>query len=107
MSPTASRSVSSSQSHDRDPFSSHSKGSIASSGDDDLDSLQSLPVGSLDRSTPRRVAAFSNNRTVAFSKKSAKLVSPSSAPKRSFDSAIRQMVIYDLVHLTAEVRQLI
>lgn len=91
MSPTASRSVSSSQSHDRDPFSSHSKGSIASSGDDDLDSLQSLPVGSLDRSTPRRVAAFSNNRTVAFSKKSAKLVSPSSAPKRSFDSAIRQM----------------
>ncbi|XP_004310048.1 PREDICTED: mucin-12 [Fragaria vesca subsp. vesca] len=91
MSPTASRSVSSSHSHDRDPFSSQSKGSIASSGDDDLDSLQSLPVGSLDRSTPRRVSAFSNNRSVAFSKKSAKLVSASSAPKRSFDSAIRQM----------------
>ncbi|XP_061989670.1 uncharacterized protein LOC133708227 [Rosa rugosa] len=91
MSPTASRSVSSSHSHDRDPFSSQSKGSIASSGDDDLDSLQSLPVGSLDRSTPKRVSAFSNNRAVAFSKKSAKLVSSSSAPKRSFDSAIRQM----------------
>ncbi|XP_050373185.1 uncharacterized protein LOC126790868 [Argentina anserina] len=91
MSPTASRIVSSSHSHDRDPFSSQGKGSIASSGDDDLDSLQSLPVGSLDRSTLKRVSAFSNNRAVAFSKNSAKLVSPSSAPKRSFDSAIRQM----------------
>ncbi|XP_021809619.1 uncharacterized protein LOC110753116 isoform X2 [Prunus avium] len=91
MSPTASRSVSSSHSHDRDPFSSHSKCSIASSGDDDVDSLQSLPVGSLDRSTSRRVAAFSNNRAVAFSKRPAKMVSSSSAPKRSFDSALRQM----------------
>ncbi|PQP91954.1 uncharacterized protein Pyn_29118 [Prunus yedoensis var. nudiflora] len=91
MSPTASRSVSSSHSHDRDPFSSHSKCSIASSGDDDVDSLQSLPVGSLDRSTSRRVAAFSNNRAVAFSKRPAKIVSSSSAPKRSFDSALRQM----------------
>ncbi|XP_050119144.1 uncharacterized protein LOC126596562 [Malus sylvestris] len=91
MSPTASRSVSSSHSHDLDPFSSHSKGSIASSGDDDLDSLQSLPVGSLDRSTSRRVGTFSNNRAVAFSKRPAKVVSSSSAPKRYFDSALRQM----------------
>ncbi|TQD96780.1 hypothetical protein C1H46_017673 [Malus baccata] len=91
MSPTASRSVSSSHSHDRDPFSSHSKGSLASSIDDDLDSLQSLPVGSLDRLTSRRVGTFSNNRAVAFSKRPAKVVSSSSAPKRSFDSALRQM----------------
>ncbi|KAB2624878.1 hypothetical protein D8674_016538 [Pyrus ussuriensis x Pyrus communis] len=91
MSPTASRSVSSSHSHDRDPFSSHSKGSIASSIDDDLDSLQSIPVGSLDRSTSRGVGTFSNNRAVAFSKRPAKVVSSSSAPKRSFDSALRQM----------------
>ena len=94
MSPTASRSVSSSHSHDRDPFSSHSKGSIASSGDDDVDSIQSIHVGSLDRPTSRRVGSLSNNRAPALSKKSTKTASPSSAPKRSFDSAIRQMVWY-------------
>ncbi|XP_062110599.1 uncharacterized protein LOC133822330 [Humulus lupulus] len=91
MSPTATRSVSSSHSHERDPFSSQSKGSIASSGDDDVDSIQSMHVGSLDRSTTRRVATFSNNRGPSLAKKSTKIASPSSAPKRSFDSALRQM----------------
>ncbi|KAF3944810.1 hypothetical protein ACB098_03G125500 [Castanea mollissima] len=91
MSPTAPRSISSSHSHDRDRFSSHSKGSVASSGDDDVDSLQSLPVGSLDRATSRRVGALSNNRTLAFSKKPARIVSSTSAPKKSFDSAFRPM----------------
>ncbi|KAG4376991.1 hypothetical protein AAZX31_18G008900 [Glycine max] len=87
MSPTASRS----SSHDRDQFSSRSKGSIASSGDEDLESLPSITVGSLDRLSSRRGEPFSTNRTPAISKKSAKIVSPSSAPKRLFDSAIRQM----------------
>ncbi|KAL2991314.1 hypothetical protein AAZX31_11G252900 [Glycine max] len=87
MSPTASRS----SSHDRDQFSSRSKGSIASSGDDDLESLQSITVGSLDRLSSRRGGSFSTNRTPAISKKPARIASPSSAPKRSFDSAIRQM----------------
>ncbi|KAA8533269.1 hypothetical protein F0562_033198 [Nyssa sinensis] len=87
MSPTASRSVTSSYSHDRDQFSSYSKGSFASSGDDDVDSVQSTPMGS---SASRRVVAFSNNRALAFSKKPARTVS-SSAPKRSFDLALRQM----------------
>uniref|UniRef100_A0A2N9FRX3 Uncharacterized protein n=1 Tax=Fagus sylvatica TaxID=28930 RepID=A0A2N9FRX3_FAGSY len=91
MSPTAPRSISSSHSHDRDRFSSHSKGSVASSGDDDVDSLQSIPVGSLDRATSRRVGALSNNRALAFSKKPARIVSSTSAPKKSFDSAFRQM----------------
>ncbi|XP_065631594.1 LOW QUALITY PROTEIN: uncharacterized protein LOC111985475 [Quercus suber] len=91
MSPTAPRSISSSHSHDRDRFSSHSKGSVASSGDDDVDSLQSLPVSSLDRATSRRVGALSNNRTLAFSKKPARIVSSMSAPKKSIDSAFRQM----------------
>ncbi|RDX94679.1 hypothetical protein CR513_22899, partial [Mucuna pruriens] len=91
MSPTASRSSSSFHSHDRDQLSSRSKGSIASSGDDDLDSLQSITVGSLDRLSSRRGGSFSTNRTPVISKKSARIVSPSSAPKRSFDSAIRQM----------------
>lgn len=91
MSPTASRSINSSHSHDRDRFSSHSKGSFASSGDDDMDSLQSIPIGGSDYSVSKRVGA--NNRAPAFSKKSARILSSSSAPKRSsFDSALRQMV---------------
>ncbi|XP_020229776.1 mucin-17 [Cajanus cajan] len=91
MSPTPSRSSSYIQSHDRDQFSSRSKGSVISSGDDDLDSLQSIPVGSLDRLGARRGGSFSNSKSPSISKKSAKMLSPSSAPKRSFDSAIRQM----------------
>ncbi|XP_038703892.1 uncharacterized protein LOC120000091 [Tripterygium wilfordii] len=92
MSPTAYRSVSSSHGHDRDQFSSHSRGSIASSGDEDVDSLQSVPVGSVDRLTSRRVGpSFSNNRSPSFSRKSSKIVSPGSAPKKAFDSALRQL----------------
>ncbi|KHN34801.1 hypothetical protein glysoja_036794 [Glycine soja] len=91
MSPTPSRSSSYIRSHDRDQFSSCSKGSIVSSSDDDLDSLQSIPVGSLDRFASRRDGSFSNSKSHSISKKSARMVSPSSAPKRSFDSAIRQM----------------
>ncbi|KAK6160355.1 hypothetical protein DH2020_003736 [Rehmannia glutinosa] len=92
MSPTASRSVSSSHSHERDQFSSHSKGSVASSGDDDVDSLQSNPVNA-DRSVPRSVGSYPNNRATGLSKKPTKILS-SSAPKRSFDLALRQMVEY-------------
>lgn len=100
MSPTASRSSSSIHSHDRDPFSSRSKGSVASSGgDDDVDSLQSIPVGSLDRMSSRRGGSFSANRSPAISKNSARMVSPNSAPKKLFDSAFRQMVFYHLLHL--------
>ncbi|KAI7979593.1 hypothetical protein LOK49_Contig296G00005 [Camellia lanceoleosa] len=91
MSPTASRSVSSSHSHDRDRFSSKSKGSVASSGDDDVDSLQSVPVSSSDCSASRRVGAFPSSRAPAFSKKPTRTGLSSSAPKRSFDSALRQM----------------
>ncbi|KAL0336007.1 UNVERIFIED_CONTAM: hypothetical protein Sradi_4812600 [Sesamum radiatum] len=90
MSPTASRSVSSSHSHERDQFSSYSKGSVASSGDDDVDSLQSNPISSSGRSVPRSLGAFPNNRATGFSKKPTKALS-SSAPKRSFDLALRQM----------------
>ncbi|XP_050205258.1 uncharacterized protein LOC126655232 [Mercurialis annua] len=91
MSPTATRSVSSSHSQDRDRVSSHSRGSVASSGDDDVDSMQSIHVGSLDRLAARKTSTFTNNRTMAISKKSTRISSPSSAPKRSFDSALRQM----------------
>ncbi|KAF9677817.1 hypothetical protein SADUNF_Sadunf08G0147200 [Salix dunnii] len=87
----ASRSVSSSYGHDRDRISSQSKGSVASSGDDDVDSLQSIHVGSLDRLASKRIGGFPNNRAPAFSKNSTRVFSPCSAPKRSFNSAIRQM----------------
>ncbi|KAK7246952.1 hypothetical protein RIF29_41825 [Crotalaria pallida] len=90
-SPTASRSSSSFHGHDRDQFSSRSKGSVTSSGDDDLDSVHSLTVGSLDRHGLRRGGSFSNSKTPpSFSKKSARTASPNSAPKRLFDSALRQ-----------------
>ncbi|OMO81432.1 hypothetical protein COLO4_23621 [Corchorus olitorius] len=91
MSPTPSRSASSSRSHDRDQFSSYSRGSIASSGDDDLDSLQSIPISGSSHSVSRRHGPLPNNKAPTFNKKSARVMSPSSAPKRSFDSALRQM----------------
>ncbi|XP_051122299.1 uncharacterized protein LOC127245454 [Andrographis paniculata] len=89
MSPTGSRSVSSSHSHEREKFGSHSRGSVVSSFDDEVDSLHSIPVSSSERSVPRSTSSFQNNRAVGFSKKPAKV--SSSAPKRSFDLALRQM----------------
>ncbi|XP_058102211.1 uncharacterized protein LOC131246278 [Magnolia sinica] len=91
MSPTASRSASSSHSHDRDHFSSHSKGSVASSGDDDMESMQSGAVGIPESPVARRNGAFPNSKAMAFSKKPSRTLSSTSAPKRSFDSALRQM----------------
>ncbi|KAJ6801829.1 uncharacterized protein M6B38_196325 [Iris pallida] len=89
MSPTASRSASSSHSHDQDLISSFSKGSVASSGDDDLDSLHSVAISS---SPPvRRKGMSANNRPMTFSKKPSRTSCASSVPKRSLDSVIRQM----------------
>uniref|UniRef100_A0A1J3FRF8 Microtubule-associated protein futsch n=1 Tax=Noccaea caerulescens TaxID=107243 RepID=A0A1J3FRF8_NOCCA len=87
VSPSASRSVSSSHSHERDRFSSHSKGSVASSGDDDLHSIQSILVGGSERAVPKRASLSPNSRTSRHSK----LLSPGSAPRRPFESALRQM----------------
>ncbi|KAH9622005.1 hypothetical protein KSS87_020063 [Heliosperma pusillum] len=88
MSPTASRSINSAHSQERDRLSSHNKGSIASSGDDDADSFQSDPDSVHERSMSRKGVS---GRPLAFPKKITKTISPSSAPKRSFDSAMRQM----------------
>ncbi|XP_021746712.1 mucin-12-like isoform X2 [Chenopodium quinoa] len=91
-SPTASRSIGSSHSQERDRLSSHSKGSMASSGDDDTDSLQSAPLSVPERPMSRKgISGISSGRPLAYSKKPTKTMSPSSAPKRSFDSAMRQM----------------
>ncbi|XP_051133318.1 uncharacterized protein PB18E9.04c-like isoform X2 [Andrographis paniculata] len=89
MSPTASRSVSSSHSHEMEKFRTYSRGSVVSSFDDEVDSLHSIPVSSSECSAPRSSGSFQNNRAVGFSKKPAKV--SSSAPKRSFDLALRQM----------------
>lgn len=83
MSPTASRSVASSYSHDRDPFSSYGKGSVASSGDDDVDSPQSIPLNSSEQS-PRTMGAYPSNNAMSFSRKPMKKLS-TSASKRSFE----------------------
>ncbi|XAR64432.1 hypothetical protein NMG60_11024767 [Bertholletia excelsa] len=91
VSPTASRSVSSSHSHDRVRFSSHGKGSIASSGDDDRDSLQSIPISNSDPAASRIVGAFPSTKAPLFTKKPTQPRLSSSAPKRYFDSALRQM----------------
>ncbi|KAJ4960528.1 hypothetical protein NE237_020438 [Protea cynaroides] len=91
ISPITSRSGSSSFGCDQDLFSSQSKGSVTSFGDDDIDSLQSLPVSISEKSSVRRAGAFSNSRAPAFSRKPSKTPSSSSAPNRSFDLALRQM----------------
>ncbi|KAL4573861.1 hypothetical protein LXL04_020681 [Taraxacum kok-saghyz] len=95
MSPTPSRSISSSHSHDRDRFSPRSKGSIASSGDDDVESLPSIVLDNSHRLNSRKVNTFrnshNNNSRPSFSQKSTRAVSSNSAPKRSFDLALRQM----------------
>jgi len=90
MSPTASRSASSSHSNDRDLFSSYSKGSVVSSGDDDMDTLHSVAISS---SLPARRNGMSvNSRPVAFSKRPSRTSPSNSLPKRSFESVLRQMV---------------
>ncbi|KAL4587012.1 hypothetical protein LXL04_011661 [Taraxacum kok-saghyz] len=94
MSPTPSRSIGSPHSHERDRFSSHSKGSVGSSADDDMEmeSLSSVVV--VGRQHSRRVGGFQNNNNnnkASPSKKPSRVISSSSAPKRSFDLALRQM----------------
>lgn len=88
-SPSSSRSASLSHSHERDRLSSYSK---ASSGEDDGDSMHSVSVGTYGSSTARNNGALVNGRAMAFSKKPSRMPSASSAPKRCFDSALRQMV---------------
>lgn len=83
MSPTPPRSASSSYSHDRDHFSSHS------TGDDDMDSMSSFS----NSMSARKNIGMVKNRTVVVSKKPAKnIINVGSAPKRSFDSALWLMV---------------
>ncbi|KAJ9554500.1 hypothetical protein OSB04_018545 [Centaurea solstitialis] len=90
-SPTASRSISSSHSHDRDRLSSRSKGSIASSADDEVESLPSIAIDDSPERSNSRKASGSRTSKALFPQKPSRPVSSSSAPKRSFDVALRQM----------------
>jgi hypothetical protein len=92
MSPTPTRRASSSHSVERDRLSTHSKASATSSGEDDLDSIQSTSVGYSSCPAVKKSLAVMKTRTIASSKKTSKNFSPSSAPKRSFDSAVWLMV---------------
>ncbi|KAG6398737.1 hypothetical protein SASPL_140206 [Salvia splendens] len=89
MSPIASRSVASSHSHDQDQFSRYSKDSVASSGDNDVELLESIALSSSERSAPRNLGAHPSKNATNFSRKPSQNVS-SSAPKRSFD-LVRQL----------------
>ncbi|KAG0499907.1 hypothetical protein HPP92_004161 [Vanilla planifolia] len=91
MSPTSSRSISSSHSQDRDHFSCYSRSSMVSSGEDDEDSLHSIP-GGLSRSPPvRKNVALANSKSSPFSRKPYRTSSSNSVPKRSFESTLRLM----------------
>ena len=90
MSPTPSRRTSSSHSNDR--FSSYSKASATSSAEDDLESMQSVPISYSSSPALRKNLSVMKSRTIASPKKPSKSFSPSSAPKRSFDSAVWLMV---------------
>lgn len=97
MSPTPSRRASSSHSIERDRMSSYSKASATSSGEDDLDSMQSIPISYSSSPAVRKSLAVMKTRTIAASKNVSKSFSPSSAPKRSFDSAVWLMVSIPLL----------
>ncbi|XP_006663925.1 uncharacterized protein LOC102711930 [Oryza brachyantha] len=88
MSPTPSRRAISSHSTERDHFSSYSRASVTSSGEDDLDSMQSVPIDYSSSPAVKKSLAVMKTRTIASSQKSSKSFSPSSVPKRSFDSAV-------------------
>lgn len=90
MSPTGSRSISSSNGQARDCFSSHSKRSMVSSGDDE-ESLPSIGMG-ISRGSPGKYGALARNKTMSYTRKPSRYSPTNSLPKRSFDSSLRLMV---------------
>ncbi|OEL35868.1 hypothetical protein BAE44_0003114, partial [Dichanthelium oligosanthes] len=88
MSPTPSRRASSCHSNDRDRFGSYSKASATCSAKDDLESMQSIPNSYSSSPTVRKNLPVMKSRTITSPKKPSKIFYPSSAPKRSFDSAV-------------------
>lgn len=91
VSPSSSRSIISSHGQERNCFSSYSKCSMVSSGDDDEESLHSIRVGISRGSPARNDGPLAQNKTISYSKKSSRYSPTNSVPKRSFDSTIRLM----------------
>ncbi|CAN6340050.1 unnamed protein product [Urochloa humidicola] len=87
ISPTPSRGASSTHSNDRDRFSLYSKASATSSAED-VESMRSTPINYSSSPAVRKNLSVMKPRTIASPKKPSKSFSPSSAPKRSFDSAV-------------------
>lgn len=98
VSPSSSKSAVSSHNSEGDPFSSVSKPSAASSREDDVESH--APLGVYPDAATRKYRDFANSRTIGLSKKPSRSPSASSAPKRSFDLALRQTVKYNLLSLS-------
>ncbi|XP_020595531.1 uncharacterized protein LOC110035613 [Phalaenopsis equestris] len=89
MSPTSS-SLSSSNGQERDCFSSYSKRSMVSSGDDE-ESLHSIKMG-ISRSSPaRKDGALASNKAMSYTRKPSRYSTTNSVPKRSFVPALRLM----------------
>ncbi|XP_051186853.1 uncharacterized protein [Lolium perenne] len=88
ISPTLSRIASSSGSNERDRFGSYIKASATSSVDDDLDCVQSVPVGYDGSPAVKKSLSVMKTKTLASAKKLSKSFSSNSAPKRNFDSAV-------------------
>jgi hypothetical protein len=97
MSPTPPRRASSSHSIERDRMSSYSKASATSSGEDDLDSMQSVPISYSSSPVVKKSLVVMKTRTMAPSKNLSKNFTPSSVPKRTFDSALWLMVSISLL----------
>jgi hypothetical protein len=60
--------------------------------DDDLDCVQSVPVGYDGSPAVKKSLPVMKTKTLASPKKLSKSFSPNSAPKRTFDSAVWLMV---------------
>ncbi|KAJ8479155.1 hypothetical protein OPV22_022882 [Ensete ventricosum] len=84
-----SRSVRFSHDSEGDCFSFISKPSAASSFEDDVESHSPVRVSTTAATIKYR--DFANARAMQFSKKISRVTSANSAPKRSFDSALRKM----------------
>ncbi|KAL0921327.1 hypothetical protein M5K25_008389 [Dendrobium thyrsiflorum] len=98
MSPTSSRSTSSSHGQERNCFSSYSKCSMVSSGDDDEESLHFVRFG-ISRSTPaKKDGTLACNKIMSYSRKPSGYSPTNSMPKRSFDSALRLMAQHKTPH---------
>ncbi|XP_072969782.1 uncharacterized protein [Typha angustifolia] len=88
ISPNPCRSRTLTHSNEQERFSSCSKGSLVSSGDDDVDSIHSTARISVSPGG-RNYKVTGKSRDMSCSKRPSRTLSASSAPKRSFDSGLR------------------